>query len=84
MNTMIPLHKSLFTEKPTLIVKNSQFSVSAFVYHSGVQGLRVENQQGHLTILPFLGQMIWDAEFCGQNLKMENMFSEPKPVPHRD
>ncbi|CAG9409714.1 aldose 1-epimerase family protein [Providencia alcalifaciens] len=81
MNTIIPLHKRLFTEKPTLVLKNSQFSVSAFVYQSGVQGLRVENSQGHLTILPFLGQMIWDAEFCGQNLKMENMFSEPKPVP---
>ena len=81
MNTIFPLHKSLFTEKPTLVLKNDQFSVTAFCYSSGVEGLRIENQQGHLTILPFLGQMIWDAEFCGQNLKMENMFSEPKRVP---
>ncbi len=81
MNTLIPLHRSLFTEKPTLILQNDQFSATAFRYQTGVEGLRIENQQGYLTILPFLGQMIWDAEFCGQNLKMENMFSAPKRVP---
>ena len=81
MNTQIPLHKSVFTENPTLILKNDQFTATAFRYHTGVEGLRIENQQGYLTILPFLGQMIWDAEFCGQNLKMENMFSAPKSVP---
>lgn len=80
MNTIIPLHKSLFTDRASLIIKNNQFTVSAFRYASGVEGLRVENSQGYLTILPFLGQMIWDAEFCGHNLKMDNMFSEPKPV----
>lgn len=80
MNTLIPLHKSLFTDRPTLIIKNNHFTAHAFRYASGVEGLRIENSQGYLTVLPFLGQMIWDAEFCGQNLKMDNMFSEPKPV----
>lgn len=80
MNTIIPLHKSLFTDRPNLILENNHFTISAFRYASGIEGLRVENSQGHLIILPFLGQMIWDAEFCGQNLKMANMFSEPKPV----
>lgn len=80
MNTIIPLHKNAFTDKPTLILENNQFKVRAFCYASGVEGLRIENSQGHLVILPFLGQMIWDAEFCGQNLKMDNMFSEPKSV----
>ncbi len=58
MNTLIPLHKSLFTENPTLILKNNQFTATAFRYQTGVEGLRIENQQGYLTILPFLGQMI--------------------------
>ncbi len=66
MNTLIPLHRSLFTEKPTLILQNDQFSATAFRYQTGVEGLRIENQQGYLTILPFLGQMIWDAEFCAK------------------
>lgn len=65
MNTLIPLHKSLFTENPTLILKNNQFTATTFRYQTGVEGLRIENQQGYLTILPFLGQMIWDAQFCG-------------------
>ncbi len=50
MNTIIPLHKSLFTDRASLIIKNNQFTVSAFRYASGVEGLRVENSQGYLTI----------------------------------
>ncbi len=76
----IPLYHVNFTDKPSIILQSEDFKVTAFKYTSGVEGLRVENNKGYVTILPFLGQMIWDAEFCGHNLKMENMFSEPKPV----
>ncbi|MEI9600383.1 aldose 1-epimerase family protein [Moellerella wisconsensis] len=80
MKTIIALHKTVFTENPTSVLYNDDFKVTAFKYSSGVEGLRIENNKGYLTILPFLGQMIWDAEFCGKNLKMENMFAEPKAV----
>jgi hypothetical protein len=43
-----------------------------------VEGLRIENSRGHLVILPWLGQMIWDAQFDGQDLTMRNMFRQPK------
>ncbi|MGK9175979.1 aldose 1-epimerase family protein [Yokenella regensburgei] len=80
MTTRLPLWRSLFTEQPRILLENSDFRVSAFRYASGVEGLKVQNSRGHLVILPWMGQMIWDAEFDGHDLTMRNMFSQPKPA----
>ncbi|WP_437887811.1 aldose 1-epimerase family protein [Phytobacter sp. V91] len=80
MATRIALWRTLFTEQPRTIVENSDFTVTAFRYASGVEGLKVENSRGHLVILPWMGQMIWDAQFDGHDLTMRNMFSQPKPA----
>jgi hypothetical protein len=45
-----------------------------------VEAVRLENARGHLVVLPWLGQMIWDATFDGHDLTMRNMFSQPKPA----
>ncbi|MEA7538823.1 FAD-binding protein, partial [Salmonella enterica subsp. enterica serovar Virginia] len=42
-------------------------------------GLKIQNSRGHLVILPWMGQMIWDAQFDGHDLTMRNMFRQPKP-----
>ncbi len=80
MTTRLPLWRQLFSEQPRTLLANDDFTVTAFRYASGVEGLRVENARGYLVILPWLGQMIWDAEFDGHDLTMRNMFSEPKPA----
>lgn len=76
--TQLPLWRALFTEQPRTVLQNDDFTVTAFRYASGVEGLRVQNRRGHLVILPWLGQMIWDAEFDGHDLTMRNMFSQPR------
>ncbi|MRT50170.1 MULTISPECIES: aldose 1-epimerase family protein [unclassified Raoultella] len=80
MTTRIPLWRALFHEQPRTLVANDDFTVTAFRYASGVEGLRVANARGALVILPWLGQMIWDAEFDGHDLTMRNMFHQPKPA----
>ena len=80
MTTRITLWRELFAEHPRILLKNNDFTVTAFRYASGVEGLKVENSRGHLVILPWMGQMIWDAQFDGHDLTMRNMFSQPKPV----
>lgn len=80
MTTRLPLWRSLFTEQPRILLENSDFTVTTFRYASGVEGLKVQNSRGHLVILPWMGQMIWDAEFDGHDLTMRNMFSQPKPA----
>lgn len=80
MATRLTLWRELFTAQPKTLLENSEFTVSAFRYASGVEGLKVANSRGHLVILPWLGQMIWDAQFDGHDLTMRNMFSQPKPA----
>ncbi|MGF1760811.1 aldose 1-epimerase family protein [Photobacterium sagamiensis] len=73
-----PLYKELFTRETKMLLDTNGVKVSAFKYNSGVEALKVENSQGYLIVLPYVGQMIWDARFKGIDMCMENMFSEPK------
>lgn len=74
----IPLYKEQFKSSKTTILHSEQFEVASFTYNSGVQALEIKNNKGKLVVLPFMGQMIWDAEFLGVDMCMKNMFSEPK------
>ncbi|GAK87409.1 putative uncharacterized protein STY3991 [Vibrio ponticus] len=76
----IPLYKEQFQAQKTLLAQSEHFEVFAFKYNSGVEAIEIKNSQGHLVILPFMGQMIWDAEFLDTDLCMKNMFREPKPA----
>ncbi|MBE0684653.1 MAG: DUF4432 family protein [Anaerolineaceae bacterium] len=38
------------------------------------------NSLGNLVLLPFQGQQIWDATFCGRNLTMKSIFTQPYPT----
>lgn len=78
MKSYIYLTKALFTEKEYILFENPEFKAITFKYPSGIEAIRLENSKGFVTVLPFYGQIIWDAEFCGKNLKMKNMFNEPK------
>ena len=80
MSTRIYLWRALFGEKPRILLENSDFTVTSFRYDSGVEGLKIANSRGHLIILPWMGQMIWDAQFDGHSLTMCNMFRQPKPA----
>lgn len=82
MNSMttIQLHETFFSAKGKRFVEYEGLSASLFRYDSGVCGLRIKNSRGHLVMLPFQGQQIWDCEFEGRNLKMKSMFSQPYPT----
>lgn len=74
----IPLYKCQFKKERYTIVRGDEFEVSGFIYSSGVHAIEIKNSKGRLVVLPYLGQMIWDAEFLGVNMCMKSMFSEPK------
>ncbi|MCF1428641.1 MAG: aldose 1-epimerase family protein [Shewanella sp.] len=76
----LPLYKHSFSKERSLIAKSDAFEIHTFVYNSGVHAIEIRNAKGHLIILPFMGQMVWHAEFLGTNLCMKNMFREPKPA----
>lgn len=78
MKSHLYLSKAQFAHHEQLIFENDHFQVISFKYSSGIEAIKLSNQQGFLVVLPFYGQMIWEAQFKGYNLKMKNMFSEPK------
>lgn len=78
MKYHIYLSPQQFSSKETILVENDEFNVVSFTYHSGIEALKISNSKGHIVVLPYYGQMIWDAEFEGHNLCMKNMFTEPK------
>lgn len=74
----LPLERRDFGPAPRLVAQSAGLSVRAFAYPSGVEALRIENRRGHVILLPFLGQMVWEAVFDGQNLGMGHGFPYPR------
>ena len=66
--TTIHLYPSFFGEAEKTLVKHEGLTASTFLYTSGVHGLRLTNELGHLVVLPYQGQQIWDAQFFGRIL----------------
>ncbi len=80
MATTIHLYKHAFSQVNQVLLETADFKVSTFVYPSGVCAVRFENAVGHLIMLPFQGQQIWDAVLRGRRLTMHSMFTDPKPT----
>ncbi|VEJ08824.1 aldose 1-epimerase family protein [Actinobacillus delphinicola] len=74
----IPLYQTYFTEKKQILLQSDAFCVESFCYPDNIPALKISNSRGYLEILPFMGQMIWDANFDSISLKMKNMFKQPK------
>jgi hypothetical protein len=80
MKGIVELQREFFKETSKIIFHNENITASIFQYPSGVEAIELKNTRGRMVILPYMGQMIWDLEFDGINLKMKNMFSQPKKV----
>lgn len=78
MTTTVTLRESHFGEADYELLRSGVLSAHPFRYPSGIAALRLENDRGHIVVLPFMGQMIWDAVFDRVDLGMKDMFSEPR------
>lgn len=76
----INLDRSLFTPEKKIIASDAEFTITASRYAKGVESLVLANSRGFIEILPYMGQVLWNAEFDGKSLRMKNMFSEPNPA----
>ncbi|MBX6321012.1 MAG: DUF4432 family protein [Rhodospirillaceae bacterium] len=77
---VVHLRPAQFGEAETVLATCGGLTASTFRYPSGVAALRIENRDGHIVVLPFQGQQIWDAVFRGRRLTMGSMFEEPLPT----
>ena len=80
MNAKIFLDRSFFTKKEQVIVDNADFKITLFRYPSGIESVKIHNGRGYVELLPYMGQIIWDAAFDGISLRLKNIFKQPKPA----
>ncbi len=78
--TSITLRDGFFGEADYELIRSGPLSARLFRYPSGIAAVRLANDRGHVIVLPFMGQMIWDAAFDGVDLGMKDMFAEPRPA----
>ncbi|MGG1572549.1 aldose 1-epimerase family protein [Fictibacillus sp. NRS-1165] len=78
MTGIVELQRDFFKEYKKVIYRDEEFTASLFRYPSGVEAIELINSRGRMVVLPYMGQIIWDLEFDGTDLKMKNMFSQPK------
>jgi|GEM_PF-5782055 len=73
----IILYPELFDERRRDVLRTGEWIVTAWRYSTGIAALRISNSRGYIEALPFMGQILWDAVFDGQSLRMDNMFDMP-------
>ncbi|MBN2469759.1 MAG: DUF4432 family protein [Anaerolineae bacterium] len=83
--TQITLVPEQFSAQERTLATCGPLSATAFRFSSGVCALRLHNEHGTLTVLPFQGQQIWAAEFGGEDvprrsITMRTPFEEPQPT----
>ncbi|WP_273166506.1 aldose 1-epimerase family protein [Actinomyces israelii] len=81
--TVVPLQRSLFTADPShpqALLSHGELTAAAARYPSGVETLVMTSSRVRLEILPFMGQILWDAVVDGVSLRMDNMFRQPLPA----
>ena len=76
----IPLDPAQFSDAPRVLVRMAGLTVTGFRYPTGVAGMRIENARGFVVVLPWMGQIVWDAAFDGVRLTMGSLFDAPRPA----
>ena len=80
MEYKIYLQEAFFTEKETEVLSAGKLSASIFTYSTGVKAVKLRNDKGSITMLPYMGQMIWRADFNGYEMTMKTIYDEPMPA----
>ena len=78
----ISLSKSSIPVQESKFVEYGNLAAYLFTYDSGVQAVKLANDEGYIVVLPYMGQQVWNAFFGGRFLNMKTMYREPKSVDH--
>jgi hypothetical protein len=83
--TRIELTAAQFMACEQRLVTCGSLAATTFRFRSGVCAVRLTNEWGAVTVLPFQGQQVWSAEFGAEHaprrtLTMRSMFEQPYPT----
>lgn len=82
MQAKIILNKEYFSYDKKILFTSGELQVELFKYSTGIEAVTLKNSKGYLSLLPFMGQMVWEMEFLGHNLTMKSIFNEPEYCKH--
>ena len=80
MLAMVALDQAQFEAQERVLVEAAGITISGFRFPTGVAGLRLANTRGYVVVLPWMGQIVWDAVFDGVRLTMGSLFDAPRPA----
>ena len=80
MIATVPLSRGAASAVEETVLQAGSLTASSFRYPSGVEALRLRHARGSLVLLPWYGQMVWQAEFDGVPLGMQSGFTMPLPA----
>lgn len=80
MLVTIPLCRELAGPAPRAVASAHGMTASLSRYATGIEALTITTPRGWVQLLPWLGQMIWDAQFDGVRLTMGSPFDAPRPA----
>lgn len=76
----IMLQKEWFNLAKMSFLENDEFSIHLFRYSTGICAVEMKNSVGGIIVLPYNGQMVWDAWFHGESIRAQTLFGEPREV----
>ena len=74
----INLYKEFFVEKERTVFESEGLKATLFKYSTGIEAVKLSNDKGYVTLLPFVGQQVWEMEFLGHNMVMKSIYDEPE------
>lgn len=74
---LLNLQRETFDARGEWFLRSPSFRVEGHRNDHGVEMLCISNSVGHVVVLPFTGQQVWDAHFYGRRLTMESVFETP-------
>jgi len=77
----IPLPRDAFHAEARTLARTDGLTVTGRRYPTGVESLTIGNARGRVEVLPYMGQMVWDAVFDGLRLTMGSQFDMPRLAP---
>ncbi|MDT7952090.1 MAG: DUF4432 family protein [Acetobacteraceae bacterium] len=81
MNTVtVPLDPANFGASERVLLETAGLVATGFRYPTGIAAVRLANARGHVVVLPWMGQIVWDAVFDGVRLTMASLFDMPRPA----
>ncbi len=76
----VALDQAQFEAHERVLAEAAGVTISGFRFPTGVAALRLANLRGYVVVLPWMGQIVWDAVFDGVRLTMGSLFDAPRPA----